>query len=579
MVLGGIITVFLIRKKVLEIQDVKVFGFIAGLFLILLIPGILGKDQYYVYRGNCTDQHTYIEEAVTLSSHAISWYENRTEDEIAIESDVLQRGYDWVVKDRPSAGLMIAMLCRTGKGEIFWVAYLYRMFVQAIIAGSFLYLFYVVKDVMAVENKIQGLIWAGIAALYCIGFWGQIQYDIDAVSQMSSVAVLMALTAIFFCCLRNLVENKAFGKAEYVLMLILASAGLALYLESALVHGALYLVTGISMVIWEKKRLRGKAVLALAGIPIGALGILVLVNYRILYFLRLQIVTSVSDGRQEWASYFNAWWLGKHGIAQEGVLHPVSRLVNFVVSLFGMYNITVDYDTFRGAGAWILTGLVTAVGVAMIISLFRCLFIKSFKMVRMLWVLTLTGMAVVIGMIVFGKYWSAGKLLYYVSPYLYAFLALPLLEKIHWKSWVEGVALGGAIIMIAANAEMVLERVYDMKVNYACAGYRGNYPSDMIRGLKPMARFEFDTEELDDVDGVIIEDLSAVSDHQFYLQYLKVKLTHAHIPFQAVNDIDRYNNPLTISDERQLEGTVKVVGIVQDENGRYMTAVKSSNGE
>lgn len=579
LVLGGLTTGFFIRKRIVGLADFKVFGLITLLFLVLLIPGALGRDQYYVYRGNCTDQYTYIEEAVTLSSHAISWYEDRTEEEIAIESDILQRGYDWVVKDRPSAGLMIAMMCRTGKGEIFWVAYLYRMFVQAIIAGSLLYLFYVVKDIMAVENKIQGFIWIVVAVLYCIGFWGQIQYDIDAVSQMSSVAVLVALTAVFFSYLCNLTENAVLGKQEYVLMLIFASAGLALYLESALVHGALYLVTGISAVIWEKKRLKGKEIAALAGIPVVALGVLVLVNYRILYFLRLQIVTSVSDGRQEWASYFNAWWLGKHGIAQEGVLRPVSRLVNFVVSLFGMYNITANYDICRGIGAWISTGIVMTVGVAMIVSLFRCLFEKNSKIVRMLWVLTLTGMAVIIGMIILGKYWSAGKLLYYVSPYLYTFMTLPLLQRIRRKNWIEGIALCSAAIMIVSNAGMVLERVYDMKVNYACAGYRGNYPSDMIRGLKPMARFEFDTEELEGVDGVIIEDLSAVSDHQFYLQYLKVKLTHAHIPFQAVNDVNQYNAPLTISDKRRLKGTIKVIGIEQDENGRYMTVVKNPNGE
>lgn len=579
LVSGFLITLLFVCKKIVGLRSFQVFGLTAALFFVLLIPGILGKDQYYVYRGNCTDQFTYIEEAVVLSSHAISWYEDRTEDEIAVESDVLQRGYDWVVEDRPSAGLMIAMMCRTGKGEIFWVAYLYRMFVQAIILGSFLYLFCIVKDVGAVENKMQKIVWTVVAGFYCIGFWGQIQYDIDAVSQMSSIAVLMALTAVFFDYLRNIVENRASGKAEYILMLILASAGLALYLENALVHGGLYLMTGIVLVIWEKRKLKGKEIVTLAGIPIISLGVLVLVNYRILHFLRLQIATSVSDGRQEWASYFNTWWLGKHGIAQEGALQPVSRLINFVVSLFGMYNITVDYDTFQGTGAWILTGLIAAVGITMIVSLFRCLLTKETRMVRMLWVLTLVGMTVVIGMIVWGKYWSAGKLLYYVSPYLYAFLALPLLGKMQRRSWIEGIALCSAVIMIASNGGMVLERVYDMKVNYACAGYRGNYPSDMIGGLKPMARFEFDTEDLKGIDGVIIEDLSAVSDHQIYLQYLKVKLTHAHIPFQVVNDVDRYNDPLNISDRRQLEGTIRVIGIEQDNSGRYMAVIKNPTEE
>lgn len=318
--IGALSTGVLVWKKQVGLSEMKVPAMVLGVFCILLVPGILGRDQYYVYRGNCTDQQTYMEEMVALSSHGISWYESRTMDEISIESDVLWRGYKWAVGDRPSAGLMMAMLCRTGKGEVFWVAYLYRMFVQAMIAASLIYLFRVAVGTERLEKRWQKAL-AGVAAiLYVIGFWGQIQYDIDAVSQMSSVAVLTALTAMFLKYLTGILEKEEFfDKSKYLLLFLLAAAALMLYLESALVHGAVYLVTGIVMVFWDRRKMKAKEMLRLAGVPLGAFLMLIVTNYRILSFLIAQIETSVSEGRQAWASYFNAWWSGKHGIAPGGL--------------------------------------------------------------------------------------------------------------------------------------------------------------------------------------------------------------------------------------------------------------------
>lgn len=251
-------------------------------------------------------------------------------------------------------------------------------------------------------------------------------------------------------------------------------------------------------------------------------------------------------------------------------------MINFVVSLFGMYNITVNYEVFSGKKALVLTGVVGLAAVLMIFCLFRFCIRKEGRPVKALWVLTLTGMAIVLGMVAARKYWSAGKLLYYISPYLYAFLCIPLLRKCLQRQWTERIALCGAVLMLAANGEMVLERVYDMKVNYACAGYRGNYPSDMIGGLKPMVKFDFNTEELDGVGGVIIEDLSVLSDYQFFLQYLKVKLTHVHIPYQVENDINYYQQPLDISDSRILTGNIKIIRLVQNDDGRYQVNIEEN---
>ena len=187
----------------------------------------------------------------------------------------------------------------------------------------------------------------------------------------------------------------------------------------------------------------------------------------------------------------------------------------------------------------------------------------------MLWTLVLTGAVIVIGMCVGNKYWSAGKLLYYVSPYWYAFLCLPLLQIENRRKLTARLAVFLAVVMLFSNAKMVLARAYDTKVNWACSGYRGNYPSDMIPGLKHWAKFTFDTEEVKEVDGVVIRNLEMVSDHQFYLQYLKVKLTCAEIPFIPENDVNYYGDKVGVSEKRSLEGNILTLEAVADENGRY----------
>lgn len=572
----------LARRRGIDKAALAVLLGVVGLWLVMLFPGVSGRDQYYVYRGNCTDQQTYVEETVALSMHSIGWYESRSREEIEEVSDVLWRGYRWAVKDRPSAGLMIAMMRANPSGEIYWVVYLYRMFVLAMTAGPLLYLFATVQEHMAEAGFLQKALWGLAAVLYSVGFWGQIQYDIDAVSQISSIAVLVALTAVFIQYAQQLTEGQGMAEKrgslrdgkEYLAMVLLASGGLALYLESALVHGALYLVTGIALLVYSKAKLTRRQAVQLAGIPALSLGILVMANYRIVHFLSMQIHTSVSDVRQSWANYFNAWWLGRYGIDDGRITGPVSGVANRILSLAGMYNMTPNYERYYGMAALAMTGISVLFALLVLFCIFRFLGKETGKPVWALWVLTLTGIAAVLGMWAAGKAWSAGKLLYYISPYLYAFLCLPVLRVRKCQGVAEKMALLVAVILLLSNIGMVAWRYDDMKVNWAGLGYRGNYPSDMIAGLKMEADFNFDTRQLAEYDGVRITDLCMVSDCQFYLQYLKVKLTCAKIPWICDNDMDYYQDPVEASQYRTLQGNVAVLEAVQGEDGRYGIVIR-----
>lgn len=565
--LGFLVYGVAIKRHEISKSAVAILVGVIMLWLFLLIPGLTGKEQYYVYRGNCADQHTYVEETTAMSLHSISWYESRTKEEIETESDVLWRGYRWIVNDRPSAAVMIAVMYCNPSGEIYWVVYLYRMFVQAMIMPAMIYLF---RMILETDKVFIG----GAAILYCIGFWGQIQYDIDAVSQMSVIAVLIILTAVFLQYIRKMMEGAVCNRGEYYVMIMLAAASLALYLESALVHAALYFMTGILFLLRLRKRVAWKQIAQLAGIPVIAFGIFILVNPAIVHFLQAQIATSVSDERQTWANYFNAWWLGKHGIDDGRIMGPVSRVVNCIISTSGMYNMTVNYEKYYGVQAFFLTAVAMLFALLIIGCILRPFIKKTSESIWLLWIIMMAGIAIIIGMCIYGKYWSAGKLLYYISPYLYAYLCIPMLRIKNCRGMVEKLALGCAVLMLVSNVGMVLSRFKDVKVNWACIGYRGNYPSDMIPGLKMNAKFTFDTQQLKGFDGVVIQDVSMVQDSQIYLEYLKVKLTCAKIPWVAENDVDCYQIPIEASHYRTLTGNLAVLEAQMDEDGRYEIVIR-----
>lgn len=569
LLLGGVALFSLVRRKLFTGSGIAVWGCVTGLWLVMLLPGWIGGDQYYVYRGNCTDQQTYVEETVAISMHPISWYESRTEEEIGVISDVLWRGYQWSVHDRPSAGLMIALLRWNGGGEIYWVVYLFRMLVQAMILPSIFYLFQITGKGQGGKRRVRICMEITAAALYCAGFWGQIQYDIDAVSQMSSIAVLVALTAVFFQYVQNMVEGKACSGRQYMLLLLLASAGLTLYLESALVHGALYLASGLALFLRAKKKPEWKQGIQMVCVPVLSLLIVLAANYRITGFLKGQISSSLSDGRQAWADYFNKWWLGRYGIDGGRITGPVSRLVNGILSVSGMYNMTVNYERYYGMTALALTGIAALLACLVVLRLLKPVFEKEERAQWLLWIVVLTGMAIVIGMCIGKKEWSAGKLLYYISPYWYAFLCMPVFAMENRRKLTAKLAIFLAAVLLFSNAKMVRERVTDTKVNWVCSGYRGNYPSDMIPGLKYWAKFTFDTREVEEADGVMIRNLDMVSDYQFYLQYLKVKLTCAEIPFVPEHDVNYYQNSVTVSAERTLKGNIMTLEAVKGADDRY----------
>ena len=45
----------------------------AGLFSIMILPGVIHGDKYYVHRGNIYDQYFYLAEVVYMSLHDLQY--------------------------------------------------------------------------------------------------------------------------------------------------------------------------------------------------------------------------------------------------------------------------------------------------------------------------------------------------------------------------------------------------------------------------------------------------------------------------------------------------------------------------
>ena len=550
--------VVLVWKKV-EKREWIGFAVMAGLFSIMILPGVIHGDKYYVHRGNIYDQYFYLAEVVYMSLHDLQ-YGISEMMEAEYVSDVLVSGYNWIHSDRPVTPLLCASLCGKSWGNVFFQAYLFLMLALSSVFGAMKLAWEMLTEkTQAVVNKRKKskkvlpqsqislrrkeLIGSMMALLYVWGFYGQIQYDIDAWSQLVSMSGLVTFACLYFVVLSDLLNGRpALAVGRYLVLLLLGTGLFLMYPENTILHGGIVVV--ISVVMWLAKRCRisWKTLILLASLPVGIIVIAALIDFSTVEFALIQIDTSGSDVRQSWASYFDRYWLGYHTFAAgEGMGGAVKKLLSFVVSVCGMFMITPDHTRVSPIVVQLWVLVLAVICVCIIILLLQALRTSFRNAVQMEKRSMLLGFAL-IGLAAFGfmvlreKYWSAGKLLLYVSPYLYLLLAEPLggallKYEVHSQKHMRRCMLGVSGLFVACQLLFAGLRIYDTVVNEDCTGYLGNYPSDQAPYLKQTFSYDFEPElyREEDVLAIVVED-------PWYQDYVKIALTYEGIAHYAVPD-------------------------------------------
>ncbi len=516
---------------------------------VLAIPGLAYGDAEYVWRGNRWDKNIYSTEAIAAWTHPISYYDGLEADQLLKESETLSYGYNLLITDRPTAPVMCSLAFVSGSSYLFSMYLMYMLFI-AMVPGAIMFLILGIYD-QGLKNK--GRAWfimaAFIAILYPVSFWGQYIYDIDALSEMSSIALFVIAT---ISAIRLIGTSNPKSITEYIYLLIAMVSGWILYFEDAVVHCFIFGAIAVFMLLLFRNRYAVIKLIKIVSVPlVGILAILV-TNPRLFVFLRSNGGSAFDASRQNW-SYFTQYWDGRYGISDSGTIFTVlSKIENTFLAWNGLWFITPDYSADTSLVFKMLWFGVDALVCLLILWLFIWAVVNSFKVIKpvivqgtkkdtetssieselsgheesfdevrssIFTILTVIGIAMFLLMVMFGKNWTANKMLMYISVYLYLLMLYPFLNGRHSNYKLNRLIYIPAFIIIGLQITLVGLRTYDELTNADHNGIDWNYPSDQDREVKE--EYVFNYQDLNiDPDAIYILD---VNDRLFQL-YVKMNM-------------------------------------------------------
>ncbi len=462
--------------------------------------------------------------------------------------DVYAFGYGAMNSDRPAAPLLCAVLTGKGWGNLFFQAHLFLVTVWMSVFGSLMLAMEMIvqKCKGGAKSIRRQLLMISLSLLYTWGFFGQIQYDINAWSQLAAMGSLTAFVCIYFIILEELISRKGgLTFRRYMVLLGVGSGLFLIYPENTMIHGAFLVLISILLFIVKRQKPDIKTIGIFMSLPVFIVMLSALLDFGTVQFALIQINSSGSDTRQEWASYFDAYWQGYYPLpADPSIKGWIKKSICFLPSLFGMYIVTPDFQLTNSWLKWIWAGAVGALCVGIVVLLGKYL-IKLKSLLRdkedglggMFVAMGCIGMAVFVIMMICGKYWSAGKLFLYVSPYIYLLFLFPLWDTAggthigKLRKLCKCVTMAVSATFVCCQLFIVGMRIYDAAVNRNCTGYLGNYPSDQAPQLKMNYPYEFDAKAYRDNELVAIH-----IEDPWYLDYVKLSLAYEGIFYYAVPD-------------------------------------------
>lgn len=344
--------------------------------------------------------------------------------------------------------------------------------------------------------------------------------------------------------------------------MLLFSGAWFVYPESGLVHLFMLVVSTLSWILVARIRLEFISAVWLAILPLFSL-LLLLPNY--------QTTISFITGQASFgATTVNDWWIF-HDAYFVGIEPPMTDLVNrfsrfdpnsvsslladnsfleavsdywhvpfnSVLALFGLYFITPSESAGVLWVPWVLLTMLLAM--LFVFSFIRNIssnFRNTSASVFFLRSLSIIGLIICLYFFVELKWWPAGKLLSYISPYVYLVMILPLLRPsgYHHRLGVDTIGTLTAFILVLSSLSFGAARVYS-STDRNGIGYYRNYPS--IQGPNNKVRIAWDLtiENSGICSAVNVDNLFY---NPFYSHYAKVKLAYAGIPFYTTKPIVGY---------------------------------------
>ena len=530
--------IFLIYKKTKK-QEFLSLIVIIGIFLIMSIPGLLKGEKLYVHKGNIYDHYFYVSEVIYMCQHPFKYGVDLFSK--GALPDVLEYGF-WTIKnDRPTTPLLCAVLAGKSWGSIFFQTYLFNMLNLSSAIGSMFFAIELLSSgYKKKRNEIIGFL---LAVIYIFGFYGQIQYDINAWPQQTCLACLIAYICIFAVTVKELKDNK-FYIPRWLLLMIMGGGMFLIYPENTFVHGAILIASTLMIVAMGRFKVKLSTVFMLIAVPIGILLVVAAADWDTFRFSLTQVASGESEVRQSWAGYFNQYWYGYFPFYDSSSypVHIIKRFLALVPAIAGMYFIA----PFYGAESkillllWILLDFVISAGIIALIIRFALnpaglIKEEKYEEKQFISCVLVLGLAFFAYYFLKNKEWSAGKVLLYISPYIYLALISPIVrpingEKLSVKKPLYLFVTITSFVFITAQTGFIGARIVNIFENENGTGYLGTYPSDQAPYLKETFDYDFDASVYKD------KQVAVCIDDPWYQSYIEMCLSYEDIQYYSIPD-------------------------------------------
>lgn len=516
------------------------------MYALLIIPAIIGGEQYYVFRGNWWDHFMYLTSAYGFANYPLSSIINFDTSTFLSNDLLIYANQQHSL--RPSVILIFSLFLSKGHGDIFLRGFLYNSALLAAVYPPLRSIFQVIRNNIpsgATRPWLLSLLPAG----YILGFWGQYIFDINAWGQLASLPLILAFVASFLILLdkwhsSGLVANHP-PVRHYSVAIILFSGSWFIYPENALIHLCMLALATASWLFVIRPPAKFRTSVWLMALPLFSI-LFALPNYQTtITFLIPQAIDGLTKVK-DWWLYFDSYLVGIDTPFDSFInslmltVDNVSSLQNlfsefwylpfyFITSFFGYYFITPQNESGFLFYPW--QAIVIIFSIALSTTFFRSLFMKfraADTPVVFIRGICIAGLIMTAYLAIKHQWWSAGKALSFTSPYLYILLLLPLLSFSSTldRGPMKHIAVAVANIVLVLSLGFGAARVY-ASMDENGIGYYRNYPSIQGKENKMDILWKLDIEEARGCTGVNLGPFS----QPFFQHYAKLKLAYAGIPY------------------------------------------------
>ena len=508
-------------------------------FLILILPALIGGEQYFVVRGNYWDHFSYLTAAFGFSKFRS--YEVTGFTDAFLRSNELYRFALTNIHARPSVMLLFAQLLGQNSGDIFQRGFFFTSALLAFAYSPLHLLCRLLGDSQAKRSAAPWLL-SLLPLGYLVGFWGQSIFDINAWSQLASLAFLLGSDAAMIILLRPWFQSadespdSPPSSVAYLVAGVLVAGAWLLYPENSLAHAGSVLLVACVLIPGALPEIRWNVVTYVAALPLIPL-LCSLPDYRGTFLFVLRQLTVGAGKTLPWWTYFDSYVFGIN-VPFPDILTTFSFKshwylpFNTVVSLLGFYFVTPRQQMGLLHYPWVLTTIIFAVVLTRNFVFFLIRPPRHAIARRYLQLFILSGIVFIGWYLLRQKWWTAGKILSYYSPYCYLALIYPLVGM---YGGTEPHHLPG-ISRFAAGAVLVLSFSFGAARIYSSfdengIGYSQNYPLEVRHNL--IWKLDLDGARRCSCVRVDIDD-------PFIGHYVKLKLAYAGIPYYSGLPINTY---------------------------------------